>query len=281
MNTDYDAPTFGFQPTGVDLAQLFVAPTMAMKIAPNQALGASAIVAYQRFQAEGVASFGAFSSDPASLSNNGYDSSMGYGLRVGYLGEFGIVSAGASYQTKLSMGEFDEYAGLFAEGGGFDIPSTWRVGLALKPSEAFTVSADYETIHYSDVPSVNNPLFPNLMTARLGDDGGAGFGWQDIAVWKLGAAYAVTPSLTLRGGFSSGEQPIPESEVLFNILAPGVIENHVTGGFSYRTGRREWNVAIVRALSESVTGPNPLEVPGQQQIELRMDQWEVVVGVGF
>lgn len=281
MNTDYEARTFGFQPTGVDLAQLFITPTVAVKIAPKHALGVTGIIAYQRFRAEGLAAFGPFSSDPARLSNNGYDSSFGYGLRLGYLGDFGIVAVGAAYQPKLSMGQFEEYAGLFAEQGGFDIPENWRAGLAVKPTDGFTVSADYERILYSGVKSVGSPFLPNVMTARLGDDGGAGFGWQDISVWKLGAAFAATPSLTVRGGYSSGDQPIGSSEVLFNIVAPGVITKHITGGVSFKSGRREWNVAVVRALSQSVTGPNPLEVPGQQSIELRMDQWELAFGLGF
>jgi long-chain fatty acid transport protein len=117
--------------------------------------------------------------------------------------------------------------------------------------------------------------------ARLGDNNGAGFGWKDISVWKLGAAYAVTPALTVRGGYSSNSQPIPSSEVLFNILAPGVIEKHVTAGLSFKGRGPEWNLTVVRALSQKVSGPNPLEVPGQQRIDLRMDQWEFAVGAGF
>ena len=73
-------------------------------------------------------------------------------------------------------------------------------------------------------------------------------------------------------------------EVLFNILAPGVIEQHVTVGASANVGAKtKLNLAIVRALSKSVTGPNPLEAPGQQTITLKMDQWVFDLGlsVGF
>ena len=281
MNTNYRAQTFGFSPTGVDLAQLFIAPTAAVKIAPHQALGITGIAAYQRFRAEGLQAFAPFSSDAANLTNNRHDSSWGFGGRVGYLGEFGMVAVGASYQAKLSMGKFGKYAGLFAGGGGFDIPANYRAGLAVKPFAGLTFSGDYERILYSGVRSVGNPLFPNLGIARLGDNNGAGFGWKDISVWKLGAAYAVTPALTVRGGYSSNSQPIPSSEVLFNILAPGVIEKHVTAGLSFKGRGPEWNLTVVRALSQKVSGPNPLEVPGQQRIDLRMDQWEFAVGMGF
>ena len=281
MNTNYHARTFGFQSTGVDLAQLFIAPTVAFKVTPQQAIGITPIAAYQRFHAEGLQAFSPFSSQPNNLTNNGYSTSWGFGGRVGYLGEFGMLSFGAAYQSKLSMGKFSKYAGLFAGQGGFDIPENYRAGVAVKPSDTFTISGDWGRILYSGVRSVGNPLLPNLMQAPLGANNAAGFGWRDISFWKVGASYAFSPSVTLRGGYSANGQPIPSSEVLFNILAPGVIEKHASGGFSFKSGEREWNVAVVRAFSHTVSGPNPLEAPGQQRINLRLDEWEFMVGLGF
>ena len=87
---------------------------------------------------------------------------------------------------------------------------------------------------------------------------------------------------TWRAGYSYGSQPIPEKEVLFNILAPGVIEQHLTLGFSKLVnGTQELRLALIRAFSKNVKGPNPLEVPGQQTIELTMDQWELELGWSF
>ena len=85
-----------------------------------------------------------------------------------------------------------------------------------------------------------------------------------------------------RAGYSWGEQPIPESEMLFNILAPGVIEQHLTFGVSKLVGSgQELTLALSRGFSKSISGPNALEVPGQQTIELKMDQWEFGFGVTF
>jgi hypothetical protein len=40
-------------------------------------------------------------------------SATGFGARFGYLGNFHpAFSLGASYQTKINMGQFDSYAGL-------------------------------------------------------------------------------------------------------------------------------------------------------------------------
>ena len=179
------------------------------------------------------------------------------------------------------MSEFDDYAGLFAEDGDFDIPSNWTVGLAIKPSPEVTLAVDVQRINYGEVDSINNPLLPNLMTpAGLGTDDGAGFGWEDITILKIGAQWQSSPEWTWRAGFSIAEQTIPNSEVMFNIIAPGVIETHATGGFTKTIGsNQEIDFALMRAFSESVEGANPLDPA--QMIELEMDQWEFSVGYTY
>ena len=283
MNTDWSNPVFGQAPTGVNLMQAFVAPSFTYEFADHQAIGVSPILGWQSFEAKGLSAFAMFSSNPAKLTNNGSDTSTGFGARIGYHGKFGEhLGVGASYQTKIAMGEFDEYAGLFAEQGDFDIPENWTVGLAIFPAKGWTLAIDFQEIYYSKVRSIGNPMLPNLMKAPLGADGGAGFGWQDVSVWKLGLQYEVSPKTTIRAGFAHCDQPIPESEVLFNILAPGVIEEHLTVGFTTLLSEKSaLHFALMRGFSSSVEGPNPLEAPGQQKIELRMDQWEAEVGFSF
>jgi long-chain fatty acid transport protein len=281
MNTDYPANTFGgTMPTGVNLEQLFIAPTYARKFAGSHAFGITPILAYQRFKAKGLQAFGMFSSSPADLTNNGHDSSWGYGGRIGYYGHLTPkFSIGAAYQSRIYMNEFDDYQGLFAEKGDFDIPSNWTVGIALMPIEAVTVAFDVQTIYYSEVNAVNNPLLPNLGMSLLGMDEGAGFGWEDMTVFKLGVQWQSSAEWTWRAGFSYGEQPIPDSEVLFNILAPGVVETHATFGITKKFGaKHEVDFALMRAFDKTVRGPNPLEAPGAQTIELSMNQWEFSLG---
>ena len=57
---------------------------------------------------KGLEMFGimGFSSDPSNLSNNGHDSSYGFGARVGYLGEIAPkIFLGLSYQSRIYMSE--------------------------------------------------------------------------------------------------------------------------------------------------------------------------------
>lgn len=282
MSTAYDASVFYAGRTGVDLSQMFVAPTLTYKVGKDHAFGLSPIFCYQRFQVEGVGSFAPYSSDPSSLSNNGHDETVGIGGRIGYLGKLTAwLSVGAAYQSEIEMGHFTKYAGLYAEGGDFDIPANWTLGVAVMPVESLTVALDVQRIAYSETESIGNPMLPNLMTARLGDDGGAGFGWKDVTAVKLGVQWAATPTLTLRAGYAHCTQPVPESEVLFNILAPGVVQDHVTAGASKTMGRAKVHLSVVHAFEKTVSGANPLEAPGQQRIELKMSQWLVDVGLSF
>jgi long-chain fatty acid transport protein len=285
MNTDYRTNTFyGSDHTGVDLAQAFLTTTWSRKLSDHHALGISGIVAFQRFKASGLQAFAGFSSDPASLTNNGYDTSHGFGVKIGYLGYLRPdLSIGASFTPKIRMSDFTKYRGLFAQGGGFDIPESLAAGVAYHPVQPLTLVVDYERIHYSDVRSIGNHLLPNMMTAPMGSDGGAGFGWNDINVYKAGLQYQPGKDWIWRFGYSKCDQPIPNTEVLFNILAPGVVQQHITAGFSKLLPRSpgRLNVAIMYAPNKTVTGANPLEAPGQQQISLKMHEWEAEIGYSF
>ncbi|RMG67174.1 MAG: hypothetical protein D6715_05330 [Calditrichaeota bacterium] len=304
MNTNYPTKTFNNPqidfnpPTGVDLAQAFFAVTVAREFAPGHSLGVTGIFAFQRFKAEGLFAFSPFSLEPNHLTNNGHTNSTGFGARFGYLGKFGdVLSIGAAFQTKIYMSEFDDYAGLFAEHGDFDIPANWVAGIALKLNDYITLAGDVQEVFYSDIASVGNPMNPAFGNCFgtvqstgnadsdqncLGGDQGPGFAWNDMTTVKIGLQIKASESLTVRAGASHGEQPIPTSDVLFNILAPGVIEDHITAGFSQKLSPKlTLNVAAMHAFSHSVVGDNPLEAPGQQQIKLKMNQYEGEVGLSI
>ncbi len=289
MNTEYNASdtpfglgTFQGGDTGVNLMQLFVAPTYAKKVSSSLTWGVSAIVAYQRFSAEGLTPFAGLSTDSGNLSNRGNDTSYGYGARIGVLTELSpTVTFGASYQTRVYMSEFDKYKGLFAEQGDFDIPANATIGIAWKTSNSTTLAVDWQWIGYGDIAAIANPIMPNLAQCMggdasycLGGDNGMGFGWDDMTILKIGYQWQTSPQWTWRAGISHGSQPIPSSEVLFNILAPGVIQDHLTFGFTKtNNANSEFNFAFMYALEETVSGTNNLDVPAQD-IDLKMDQWQ-------
>jgi long-chain fatty acid transport protein len=288
MNTSYAVNPFaafgGTGPAGVDLTQLFVAPTLAWKTG-NHAFGASLNLAYQRFKAEGIQGFAGASASPGNVSNQGYDDSTGYGLRLGWTGQVSpAVTLGATYQTKTNMSKFDKYKGLFAEQGDFDIPENYGAGVAVKVSPALTVAADILRINYGDIPAVGNTADCFFMSAcQLGASNGPGFGWQNTTVYKIGFAYGLNPTMTLRGGYVTLKQPIPASQTFFNILAPGVVQDHLTLGLTMAmSGRSELSFMYMHAFEKKVDGAGSIPAGfGGGEAKLRMSQDSLGVAYGW
>jgi len=271
--------TFHCGTAGVNFEQLFISTTYSRKFSDSASWGISGIVAYQRFSATGLNNFAPFSTDAANLSNNGTDTATGFGVRLGVQAEVTPgLTLGAAYQPKIDMSEFDSYAGLFAEKGDFDVPSNWTLGLAWHVSDNNVFLFDIQQIDYTDVASVSNSI-KNLQTmcpgdGCLGGSSGGGFGWEDMTIYKLGYEWASSDAWTWRVGYSITDQPIPTTEATFNILAPGVVEQHFTFGFtrSY-SGNSDFNFALMYAPSVSVSGTNTFDPA--QTIELEMDQYAI------
>ena len=249
---------------GVNMSQLMIAPYVSWQFTPGHSVGIAPVLAYQRFSAEGLQAFDNpfLSTAMGSVTNNGNSDSWGGGVRIGYMGEFTKqFSFGVAWASKMGMGEFDEYKGLFAQAGKFDIPSNFTVGVGIRPTDQWLIALDFERIFYSDAPSVSNPssLIFNCAggqaSACLGGSDGAGFGWQDVNVWKFGVQYAVNAQWTLRGGYNHSDNPVQAQDVTFNILAPGVVQNQWTLGATWKPdAQSEVTGAFMYAQNNSVTG---------------------------
>jgi len=283
MNTDYKSSPFaafgGTSPAGVNLSQLFIAPTWAMKLNPSNSVGVSLNLAYQSFEAKGLEPFSLMSSDSTKLTNNGADTSTGYGVRLGWIGEVTpMITLGATYQTKTKMGKFSKYAGLFAEQGGFDIPATYGVGVTMNATPETTVAFDIQQIDYGDVKSIANT---NAAGGPLGADNGAGFGWKNMTVYKLGVSHAYSADLMLRAGLSTNSQQIDASQTLFNILAPGVVQNHLTLGATWTLqNKSELSVGYMHAFETTINGSGSID-PTSGGGEANIHMYQDSLGVAY
>ena len=255
---------------GVDLMQLMIAPYASWQFTKGHSIGIAPVIAYQRFKATGLQAFDnpLLSTSPGSVTDTGYSDSWGIGARIGYMGQLNdMFSIGASYASKISMGEFKGYKGLYAEAGKFDIPSNFTIGGAVKPTKQWLIAVDFERIFYTDSKSVSNPssLIGNCALAAqtsacLGGSNGAGFGWQDIDVWKLGVQYTLSEQWTLRGGYNHSGNPIRPQDVTINILAPGVVQNQWSLGATWKIdAQSEITGAFMYAQNNSVTGASLLQ----------------------
>jgi long-chain fatty acid transport protein len=240
-------------PVGVSLMQMQILPSAAFKFSEHNTIGVSVALAAQTFKAYGLESFGSlgFSNSSTNLTNNGADWSYGLGWRLGWLGQFmdNRLSLGLNYSARVTMSQFTKYEGLFAEQGRFDIPESYGAGLAFKMSDKTDIAFDVMQISYSDVASIGNPgpdasnpahFYPlcpgaDVTQCYLGGSLGLGFGWTDQTVYKLGINHKLNDRHTVRVGWNHGKSPIPADQVLFNMLAPGVVEDTLTLGYTYVT----------------------------------------------
>jgi long-chain fatty acid transport protein len=186
---------------------------------------------------------------------------------------------GATYQSRIFTSRFEDYAKLFADSGSFDIPSNFALGLAVKPWKPVTVALDVEHIFFSEVKAVGNQLTPASYGNGLGAVNGPGFGWRDVTAIKTGIAYEPIKQLTLRVGYNYSTQPIPDNQTYFNILAPAVVQHHVTAGATWRFNKN-WEVTAfyAHAFEQQVNGNGNF---GGADANLKMSQDTFGLALGW
>ncbi|MHA3080350.1 OmpP1/FadL family transporter [Acinetobacter sp. ANC 5502] len=288
MDTNYKKnPYASFNNTGsagVSLTQVFISPAISWKYADNQSIALAANILYQRFQAKGIGGnvFGGFSQDKNAMSDRGNDDSTGVGARIGWSAKVNDrLTVGATYASKIHASRFKKYEGLFADNGSFDVPENYGVGLNYQLTPTLSVAADYQRINYSDVKSVGNQLDVAQVMAgnTFGTANGPGFGWKYINVYKISATYQALPKLALRAGYSYNDQPVRANQAFLNILAPGVVQQHVSVGATWSIDpKQDVSLAYTRALEKTVHGSiSPAFGGGQANLSMDQD----IVGVEY
>jgi long-chain fatty acid transport protein len=185
---------------------------------------------------------------------------------------------GVAGSSPIWMSPFENYKGLFANRGDFDIPANLTAGVAYDVLPTFTLLADWKHIFYSQVPSVGNSSTEQLL---LGAMGGPGFGWRDINVIKVGGEYRGFDKLALRLGYSYNTNPINPRDVTLNILAPAVTKHHISGGLSYYvTPSSSIDLAAVVSPRGTVSGieRTPLGPNQMRTITLFLSSFEITAG---
>lgn len=258
MNTSYTTDPFGgaltgtsgLGKTGVDYKQLFVSPTISYKLNDNHAIGLSANLVHHQFKAR---------VDGIGLTTDGSyptESNSGVGATIGWQGKLSPnLSAGVSYRTKTNMGDFKKYAGL----GKMDVPAAATAGIAYQAAPNTLITADVQQIKYSGVEAI-----------------GDNFGWDDQTVYKLGVKHQATDNVALMAGYNHGKSPLGAEDTTFGVLAPAIVENHVSLGTEVKVGPKSKIIAsYVHAFDKELKGD-----PAKGGIyDLKMSQ--DAVGIAF
>ncbi|MBI2345427.1 MAG: outer membrane protein transport protein [Deltaproteobacteria bacterium] len=228
FGVDYAVSRLGAAANGFDTADRYglvkLIPAVAYRINDQWRVGASAHINYAFFQSNTWTGTAAFAQ---TAGRSRFDPAVGIGGEIGirYLPPIKWLEAGITYTTRQYFEAFDRYADVLPDG--FDMPQQVAAGLALTPVEGLLILTDFRWINWGGVgllgtsPAAASP----------------GLGWRDQYVAAIGAQYDFAARrklpLTVRAGYNYGRSIISPGAVFTNLLVPGMIEHHITGGLSY------------------------------------------------
>jgi len=106
-----------------------------------------------------------------------------------------------------------------------------------------------------------------------------------VNVYKIGFEYQYNGEITLRAGYNHTDNPIGSQDVTINIVAPGVVQDHVTLGFTHKTkSGGELTVTYMHAFENSVTGPsffNNFTPPGVSAGSETIKMQQNAIGIAY
>lgn len=156
------------------------------------------------------------------------------------------------------------------------MPESYGLGVNIQATPKLNIAADVQRINYSDVDAIGHDFSVAALQAGhlFGSELGPGFGWDDINIYKIGASYQLAPQLTVRAGYSYNDQPISKDQTFLNILAPGVIQHHVSVGATWQIDpKQELSFAYTYGVKHKLKGDQSIPAAfGGGNTNLEMDQ---------
>lgn len=201
------------------------------------------------------------------------------------------LSIGASYHSKTNMGDLKTKnatvsmsvlmttvdtstgtmitmpADVVMEGDiavqNFEWPATMALGMSFQANDKLMVVADVKRINWSEVMKNFTMRFDAKSITMAGTDVTGMFtapdmtavmyqNWRDQTVIQLGAAYDVTDAATIRVGYNSSSNPIPDDTM--NYLFPAITEKAYTMGLGYTMSEKSSVDVSLNYVPETTAG---------------------------
>ncbi|RKE38603.1 long-chain fatty acid transport protein [Paraburkholderia sp. BL23I1N1] len=234
-----------------------IAPTIAYRFGAekNHALALSFVGALSTIDVEGI-------QGQTGLPNQGRNWTPGYGFKIGWMSQFtSQLSIGAFYASKVQYMPWHKYDHIFADGGRFEEPEQYGVGIAFRPTPKWLLGFDWIRFNYAKTHVLGNPV---NFSVPLGDINGCGFGFANTNAYRFGVQYELTDRITVRGGLEMTDQIVTPDSTGFTFLAPTTLRRTYTVGATYRIGKQS-ELSFAYAISPRVqvngtaqsTGTNP------------------------
>ncbi len=266
---------FGVGPIYSNLSMLSIAPMASLQLTDNLAVGGGPIIT------SGVPSFNpaffapnprltdGLANFPAATNARTY---WGAGFQVGLFYELNQNwNMGFSYKSPVWQEKWDFNAAtsnLVGRRIGIQasLPEMFSWGVAYKGLPKTLIDLDLRYIDYANT---------SLFGTRVSD---GGLGWKSVFAVALGGQYQATDRLTFRAGYLYNTNPIPAPVTLFNVQAPGIIQNTLSLGASFLvTEHVTLSMAWMHGFRNAIEGPI-LQIPGSS---VRLDAQSDIFWMGF
>ncbi|MCE3003668.1 MAG: hypothetical protein LW860_13360 [Xanthomonadaceae bacterium] len=206
---------------GVGLERTLVAPALTRSVSDSADLTVGAVFVQQAFASWGLGAGvrtynSAVSTAPASFLGTSY----GSGVRLGFdqsLGDALVLRT--NYQSTIDMSALQNYRGLYARPGDFDLPAVASTDLAWRPGDASRVTFGVSRVMYSDIAPFTSAALPVRFLSLIGDASTPTFAWRDLTVFRMDWEWSPTADATLGFHYATRQQPEPTSRALRDALA--------------------------------------------------------------
>jgi long-chain fatty acid transport protein len=246
-------------------------PAIAFAINEKVSVGAALNINYGMFDIAFHAGTTEVPVPPYEVDMGQYDESMkgwGYGATFGVLVQPSeILSLGATFRTasKISFKGDASIPNLSLIGAALgtsinptsdlDREVTWPMwlaaGVALKPIEALTITADVQFTQWSKIEVIKTDYTDTFWQILMEDAQERPMYWEDAIQFRLGAEYRLN-AWAFRAGYYWDPSPAPDKTM--NVLLPSFDFNVLTAGIGYSmdTLRIEFGVEYLMGKERTV-----------------------------
>ena len=277
---------FGDNQLKSDLKEAVTSITYAHKFLNNSSWGVSLLLGVQTLESTGGKNLAALTKYPNNIAGKGTDYSFGIGAKFGVLLALRKnLDLNVSYQPKMHMSKFDKYKGLYPNAGELDTPAFATIGVAWHVKPSFVLVGDLVRIWYKDIPAygtshdalVNGTCQMGDTDKCMGGKNGAGFGWDNALIYKVGAQWSITPKTTIRAGYNHSNQILNSNYATENMITIGaLVRDIVTIGLSQKIDKKDIiNGMLVYIPHQSLRSLNEFSGSSRQYVTTSLS------GVGF
>lgn len=295
QKTTYTKPfvLLGKSNLGLEYLHETLAPCFAVKFLERHSLGLSINYNVERVKVNGIENFNhpalppplpQGSVAPGHVTNRGYNYATGWGVTVGYRGEFfdGLF-VGVTYQPETAMTRLTKYKGFLADRGRLNIPRKIGAGISYRIIPCLIVAFDVEHIQWSKIRALHNPLLHHSLVAPLGSKHGPGFGFRDQWYYRVGADWQITECISTRIGFRHANTPVRRSQTAVNLLTLDTVENFLTLGATYCLNcRHEFSFLFAYGFQKKVKGHDSIPAAfGGGEADLKEEKFALGLAYGW